>query len=196
MTRFRQRACLKKAGLLRNLLYACPVMRRVTKQAFPSSLPMTRPREPETGDSLTDSAEESQVRAAPGSRESARVNAEQRHFTTCQGTSELKLQVCYEQLFSVPLCVISCQKPSHPGFITAKLFTRAYERPSGLELKNEAADRVRDFSREGGWVTSNTRPVGTYVHASRWPECEGETHLGVPGNILAGQFRRGRLPQC
>lgn len=45
---------------------------------------MTRPREPETGDSLTDSAEESQAEgAAPGSQESARVNAEQRHFTIC-----------------------------------------------------------------------------------------------------------------
>lgn len=44
---------------------------------------MTRPREPETGDSLTDSAEESLAGAAPGSQESVRVNAEQRHFTTC-----------------------------------------------------------------------------------------------------------------
>lgn len=59
-------------------------MPRVPKQASTSSLPMTRPREPETGDSLTDSAEESQAGgAAPGSQESARVNAEQRHFTTC-----------------------------------------------------------------------------------------------------------------
>uniref|UniRef100_A0A3Q3KW64 Kinectin 1 n=2 Tax=Mastacembelus armatus TaxID=205130 RepID=A0A3Q3KW64_9TELE len=43
---------------------------------------MTRPHEPETADSLTDSAEESRVGAALGSLESARVNAEQRHFTT------------------------------------------------------------------------------------------------------------------
>lgn len=55
-------------------------MSRLTKQAYASSLPMTRPREPETGDSLTDSAGESQAGAAPGSQESARVNAQQRHF--------------------------------------------------------------------------------------------------------------------
>lgn len=54
----------------------------VLKQASPTRLTMTRPREPETADSLTDSAEESQAGAALGSQESARVNAEQRHFTT------------------------------------------------------------------------------------------------------------------
>lgn len=44
---------------------------------------MTRPREPETADSLTDRAAERQVGGAGlGSQEAARVNAEQRHFKT------------------------------------------------------------------------------------------------------------------
>lgn len=85
LQRFTNQDCLEKAGL--SLALPCVVtapagVPGVTKQAFPSSLTMTRPREPETADSLTDSAEESQAGAALGSQESARVNAELRHFTT------------------------------------------------------------------------------------------------------------------
>lgn len=58
-------------------------MARVTKQAFISRLPLTRPREPETEHSLTDSAEESQAGAALWRQETGRVYAVQRHFTTC-----------------------------------------------------------------------------------------------------------------
>lgn len=70
---------LEKAGLcfvLSCVITALDGMAKYSKQASSDSLPMTRPREPETGDSLTDSAEESQVGAAPGRQESVRVNAE------------------------------------------------------------------------------------------------------------------------
>lgn len=63
-TRFSYRGCLNEAGLF---VVACWVktfplgVLRDTKQASFSSLTMTRPREPETADSLTDSAEESEL---------------------------------------------------------------------------------------------------------------------------------------
>ena len=65
---------------------------------------------------------------------------------------------------------IYCEKAAHPGLSAATLFTQAWERPLGLERKNEAADRVRDFRR--GWVTSKTRPPywGADFHASTQAE--------------------------
>lgn len=120
---------------------------------------MTRPREPETGgDSVTDSEEWSQAgTAAPGGR--IGVNAEKRHFTTCQGNHILKLQV---------------HTPS--PLIRADTFP---EKPLGLlnslpgpengpgKRGSRAADRVRDFKREVGWVTaSKPRPRRAAVHAS------------------------------
>lgn len=80
-----------------------------TKRASPSILLMTRPREPETGgDSVTDSEEWSQAgTAAPGGR--IWVNAEQRHFTTCQKNRILKLQVFTSQL----ICADNVPKKSN-----------------------------------------------------------------------------------
>lgn len=61
-------------------------VRRLTKRALPIRLLMTRPRKPETAEQrVTESAGESQAGAALGSRECARVNAEQRHLTTSNG---------------------------------------------------------------------------------------------------------------
>ncbi|KAF3844834.1 hypothetical protein F7725_007997, partial [Dissostichus mawsoni] len=65
---------------------------RSHKTSAPKHPEYDRPLEPETADSVTDSAEESQAGAALGSQESAGVNAEQRHLTTSHGNSKLKLQ--------------------------------------------------------------------------------------------------------
>lgn len=120
---------------------------------------MTRPREPETGgDSVTDSEEWSQAgTAAPGGR--IGVNAEQRHFTTCQESHLLKRQVqppsplmCIDTVPEKPLGLLN----SLPG----------PENGPG-KRGGRAADRVRDFKREVGWVTaSKPRPGRAAVHAS------------------------------
>ncbi|KAF0044402.1 hypothetical protein F2P81_003560 [Scophthalmus maximus] len=53
---------------------------------------MTRPREPETADTVTDSAGEEREPELPGSQEAAGVHALRRHFTSGHGNGELKLQ--------------------------------------------------------------------------------------------------------
>lgn len=84
--------------------------------------------------------------------------------------------------------MLSVVKATRPDFRAAKLFTGALERP--VEGKTGAADRVRDFYREVGWVTSKTRPVRAAVHASREAVRNTETNLGVSVHISAGLFCR------
>ncbi len=163
---------------------------RITNQALPSSLAMTRPREPETGDSLTDSAEESQAGAAPGSQESARVNAEQRHFNTRLGNSQLKLQVCREQLFEAILCLFLAQKkPLIPVLALLSSLPRPGNGPQDLSgrMKQQTGSEISGEreagspARRGPCGQMSTPPHGLSV-------CERETNLGGPVNILAGQF--------
>ncbi|KAK1893745.1 USP6 N-terminal-like protein [Dissostichus eleginoides] len=95
---------------------------------------MTRPLEPETADSVTDSAEESQAGAALGSQESAGVNAEQRHLTTSHGNSKLKLQA------------------AHSGFTAAKLSPRPGNGPQDLSGRKK---------QQTGSQISGEREVGS-----------------------------------